>query len=83
MVQTRDQMEWPLQNYRSRHSTGKRKIGRHKKRWEDNIRDWIVSISTSVREQPKTAGDGRSTWQKMVAEVNSGAPATMMVPGRR
>ena len=83
MVQTRDQMEWPLQNYRTRHSTGKRKIGRQKKRWEDNIRDRIVSISTSVREQPKTVGDGRSTWQKMVADVSSGAPTTLAVPGHR
>ena len=37
-----------------------------------------VPTSTAV----KRAAEGRQRWQKIVADVSSGAPTTLMVPGR-
>ena len=58
---------------------GNRKKGRQKKRWEDNIRDWTrLDFNSSQR-----AAEDRQRWKKIVADVNSGAPTTLMVPGHR
>ena len=58
---------------------GKRKSGRQKKRWEDNIREWTgLHFNSSQR-----AAEDRHRWQKIVADVSSGAPTTLMVPGHR
>ena len=58
---------------------GKRKRGRQKKRWEDNIREWTgLDFNSSQR-----AAEDRQRWQKIVADVNSGAPTSLMVPGHR
>ena len=58
---------------------GKRKGGRQKKRWEDNIREWTgLDFNSSQR-----AAEDRQRWQKIVADVSSGAPTTLMVPGHR
>ena len=48
------------------------KRGRQNKRWEGNIREWTgLDFNSSQR------------WQKIVADVKSGAPTTLMVPGHR
>ena len=58
---------------------GKRKRGRQKKRWEDNIRVWTgLDFNNSQR-----AAEDRQRWQKIVADVSSGASTTLMVPGHR
>ena len=58
---------------------GKRKRGRQKKKWEDNIREWTgLDFNSSQR-----AAEDRQRWQKIVANVSSGAPAILMVPGHR
>ena len=58
---------------------GKRKRGRQKKRWEDNIKEWTgLDFNNSQR-----AAEDRQRWQKIVADVSSGAPTTLMVPGHR
>ena len=58
---------------------GKRKRGRQKKMWEDNIREWTgLDVNSSQR-----AAEDRQRWQKIVADVNGGAPTTLMVPGHR
>ena len=57
---------------------GKRK-GRHKKRLEDNIREWTgLDFNSSQR-----AAKCRQRWQKIVADVSSGAPTTLVVPVSR
>ena len=49
---------------------GKRKRGRQKKRWEDNIREWTcLDFNSSQR-----AAEDRQRWQKIVADVGGGAP---------
>ena len=58
---------------------GKRKSGRQKKRWEDNIREWTgLDFNSSQR-----AAEDRQRWHKIVADVSSGAFTTLMVPGHR
>ena len=58
---------------------GKRKRGRQKKRWEDNIKEWTgLDFSNSER-----AAEDRQRWKKIVADVSSGAPTTLRVPGNR
>ena len=58
---------------------GKRKRGRQKKRWEDNIKEWTgLDFNNSQR-----AAEDRQRWKKIVADVSSGAPTTQMVPGHR
>ena len=55
------------------------KRGRQKKRWEDNIKEWTgLDFNSSQR-----AAEDRQRWQKIVADVSSGAPTTLMVPGHR
>ena len=57
---------------------GKRKRERQKKRWENNIREWTgLDFNNSQR-----AAEDRQRWQNSVADVSSGAPTTLMVPGR-
>ena len=59
--------------------TSKRKRGRQKKRWEDNIKEWTgLDFNNSQR-----AAEDRQIWKKIVADVSSGAPTTLMVPGHR
>ena len=42
---------------------GKRKIGRQKKRWEDNIKEWTgMDFASSTR-----AAENRSRWKGIVA----------------
>ena len=54
---------------------GKRTRGRQKKRWEDNIREWTgLDFNSSQR-----AAEDRQRWQKIVADVSSGAPTTLLV----
>ena len=54
---------------------GKRKRGRQTKRWEDNIREWTgLDFNSSQR-----AAEDRQRWQKIVSDVSSGAPTTLMV----
>ena len=63
----------------TRHCTRERKRGRQKKIWEDNIKEWTgLDFNSSLR-----AAEDRQRWQKIVADVSSGAPTTLMVPGRR
>ena len=65
---------------------GKRKRGRQKKRWEDNIREWTgLDFNSSQRaaEDRQRAAEDRQRWQQIVADVSSGAPTTLMVPGHR
>ena len=50
-----------------------------KKRWEDNIREWT---GLDYNSSPRAAED-RQRWQKIVDDVNNGAPTTLMVPGHR
>ncbi len=58
---------------------GKRKRGMQKKRLEDNIREWTgLDFNSSQR-----AAEDHQRWQKIVADVDSGAPTTLMVPGHR
>ena len=58
---------------------GKIKRGRQKKRWEDNMREWIgLDFNSS-----QIAAEDRQRWQKIVAGVSSGAPTTLVVPGHR
>ena len=58
---------------------GKRKRGRQKKRWEDNIKEWTgLDFNNSQR-----AAEDRQRWKKIVADVSSGAPTTLMVAGHR
>ena len=58
---------------------GKRKRGRQKKRWEDNIGEWTcLDFNSSQR-----AAEDRQRWQKSIADVNSGVHTTLMVPGHR
>ena len=58
---------------------GKRKRGRQKKRWEDNIKKWTgLDFNSSQR-----AAEDRQRWQKSVADVSSGAHTTLMVPVSR
>ena len=58
---------------------GKRKRGRQKKRWKDNIREWTgLDFNSSQR-----AAEDCQRWQKIVADVSSGAPTTLMAPGHR
>ena len=57
----------------------KRKRGIQKKRWEDNIKDWTgLDFNSSQR-----AAEDRQRWQKIVVDVNSGTPTTLMVAGHR
>ena len=57
----------------------KRKRGRQKKRWEDNIKEWTgLDFNNSQR-----AAEDRQIWKTIVADVSSGAPTTLMVPGHR
>ena len=81
MVRTCDQIKWPLQNI-IQGTVGllrKRKKGRQKKRWDDSIREWTgLDINSSQR-----AVEYRYIWQTIVADVNSGAPTTLMFPGHR
>ena len=58
---------------------GKRKRGRQKKIWEDNIKEWT---GLDFNNSQRAAGD-RQRWKKIVADVSSGAPTTLMVPGHR
>ena len=47
--------------------------------WEDNIKEWTgLDFNRSQR-----AAEDRHRWQKIVADVSSDAPATIMVPGHR
>ena len=72
-----DQVASVKRSYKTRTEPGKRK--RQNKRWEDNIREWTgLDFNSSQR----TAED-RQRWQKIVADVNSGAPTTLMVPEHR
>ena len=66
MVRTRDQIKSSLQGT----LPGKRKRGRQKKRWEDNIKEWTgLDFNNSQR-----AAEDRQRWQKIVADVSRGAP---------
>ena len=57
----------------------KKKKGRQKKRWEDNIKELTgLDFNNSQR-----AAEDRQRWQKIVADVSSGAPTTLTVPGHR
>ena len=50
---------------------GNRKRGRHKKRWEDNIKEWTgMDFASSTR-----AAEKRTRWKGIVAN-SSGAPTT-------
>ena len=81
MVRTCDQIDRPLQkrSYKEGTVPGKRKRGRQNKRWEDNIKEWTGLHFNSIQ---RAAGDGQR-WQKIVADVSSGAPTTLVVPGHR
>ena len=58
---------------------GKRKRGRQNERWEDNIKEWTgLDFNSSQRE-----AEDRQRLQKIVADVSSGAPTTLNVPGHR
>ena len=58
--------------------TRENKRGRQKKRWEDNIREWTgLDFNSSQR-----AAEDRQRWQKIVADVSSGALTTLVVPGQ-
>ena len=55
---------------------GKRKRGRQKKRWEDNLKERTgLNFNNSQR-----AAEDRQNWKKIVADVSSGAPTTLRVP---
>ena len=53
------------QNHLARHSeSGKKKKGRQRKRWEDNIREWTgLEIAKSQR-----AAENREKWRKLVVK---------------
>ena len=75
MVWTCGQIQWPLLKGLTRQSTREKE----KIRWEDNIREWTgLDFNSSQR-----AAEDRQRWQKIVADVSSGAPMTLMVPGHR
>ena len=57
---------------------GKRKR-KEKERWEDNFRDW-TGLDSNISQ--KAAKDCQRC-QKIVADVSSGAPPTLAVPGHR
>ena len=45
---------------------GKRKRGRQKKRWEDNIKEWIgMDFASSIR-----AAENRSRWKRIVVNLS-------------
>ena len=58
---------------------GKRKKEGKRKDGKDNIREWTgLDFNSSQR-----AAEDSQRWQKIVANVSSGAPTTLMVPGHR
>ena len=55
---------------------GGRRQGRHRKRWEDNIREWTgLEFGRSQR-----AVENREKWRKLVVK-SSGASTTLVVKG--
>ena len=55
---------------------GGRRQGRHRKRWEDNIREWTgLEFGRSQR-----AVENREKWRKLVVK-SSGASMTLVVKG--
>ena len=79
MVRTCDKIKWPLQKVLQGTVPGNIQRRWQKKRWEDNINGWAgLDFSSSQR-----AAEDCPRWKKIVADVSSGAPAAMMVPGHR
>ena len=79
MVRTRDQISGLCKKVLQGTVPGKRKRGRQKKRWEDNIKEWTgLDFNSS-----QIAAEDRQRWKKIVADVRSGAPTTLMVPVSR
>ena len=59
--------------------SGKMKIGRQKKRWADDIKEWTGRYINSCQR----AADDRLIWQKIVADVSSVAATTLVFPEHR
>ena len=56
---------------------GRRRQGKQRKRWEDNIREWTgLEFAKSQR-----AVENREKWRKLVAKSFCGAPTTLAVKG--
>ena len=54
-----------------------RRQGRHRKRWEDNIREWTgLELGKSPR-----AVENRGKWRKQDAKIICGTPTTLAVKG--
>ena len=72
MLRTCDQIKWPLQKVLQGTVPGERKRGRQKKRWENNIKEW-TGLDFYISQR---ADEDRQRWQKIVADVSSGAFTT-------
>ena len=77
MVRTRDQIKWPMQKGPKRHCTREKKKGKTKeKRGRQHQRVAGLDFNSSQR-----AAEDRHRRRKIVADVSSGAPTTLIVPG--
>ena len=55
----------------------RRRQGRQKKRWEDNIREWTGLEFV----KPQRAVENRGKWRKLVAKSSVVPPTTLAVKG--
>ena len=63
MVSPRFKVFWLSKDNPTRHSGRKKKRGRLKKRWEDNIKEWAgMDFSSSTR-----AAENRTRWKGIAA----------------
>ena len=72
-------INWLLQKDFAKHNTRAKEKGRAKEIWADNIKEWTGLDFNSIQR----AAEDRQRWQKIVANVSSGAISTLMVPGNR
>ena len=56
---------------------GERRQSRQRKRWEDNITEWIALEFTKSQR----AVENREKWRKMVVKLKYGAPTILVVKG--
>ena len=55
---------------------GRRRQGRQRKRWEDNIKEW-----TGVEFHKSLGSEEQEQWRKTGCEIICGAPSTLAVQG--
>ena len=80
MARTCDQIKWPLQKGPTRHSRPTREKKKRKAKEKMGRQHQRVDINFNSSQR---AAEDHQRWQKIVADVNSGAPTTLMVAGHR